>query len=159
MAYCTAANIISQIPLLPQTTTAAGYTATAAIIASHISRADALIDGKCAARYTVPFTTTPALVQSISEDITSYYTFRSLFSRDNQNINSWVDRYKEAIKMLDEIRDGNLDLVGAVELTPEKEIEERITSTTENYYPFFDVDSDLSWAFNADELDDVGDNR
>lgn len=158
MAYSSSTNILSLLPSLPNTTTVTG------VISSHITRADALIDAKIGRRYSVPLSPTPPLLGSLSEDITVYYTYRSFYTQDNTNRSDYFGELKdEALKTLDEIRDGKIDLVN----TAGSLIEERTTestsgvldSTTKDNAPFFDIDDELNWKFNDELLDDVADHR
>ena len=162
MSYSTYTSILLILPGLPQTSTAEGYTETVSIIQSHQSRADSIIDSKCARRYSVPFATTPTLIQTISEDLTSYFAYRSFFTQDNQNKNEYYEEIaKNALELLEEIRAGKIDLVDS----SGNVVDERATTDSElidtstDYQSFFDIDSTTSWGFNSDEIDSVGDNR
>lgn len=165
MAYCLASEVIGLFPGLPQTSTAAGYSTTSVLIASHITRADSLIDGKCARRYAVPFattsTSTPPLIHSLSQDITAYFTYRSKFSGDNQNRFEYLDDlYKLAMDTLDAISKSEMDVVdtsGAV--IGETGESTRVYSSTQNYTPLFDVDDEKSWKFDPDRISAIGDSR
>lgn len=164
MAYSTSTTITLLLPGLPQTTSAAGHSTTIAIIEQHITRADNIINGMIAQRYNVSgFTTSvPPLLKTISEDITSYFSYRSFFSGDNQNFNEWTDEYKAAMESLKKIREGDLDLVNSTgSLLPEVESSsvDRIESTTQDYQPFFDEDGVTDWAVDDDKLTNIKDNR
>jgi phage gp36-like protein len=159
MAYCSATGIFFLVlPQLPDTVTVTN------IINRHIARADGLINSKISKRYTVPITTTPPLLASLSEDITVYYTYRSFYSQDNLNRSEYLEELKnEAASILDEIRDGKIDLVDINGSVIEENSSEATTgildSTTKDYQPFFDIDDSLNWAFDSDRLDDIKDNR
>ncbi|MFZ5998055.1 MAG: gp436 family protein [Nitrospirota bacterium] len=72
-----------------------------------ISQADAEIDSYCAGKYTVPFTTVPAVVKKISVDIAIY----NLYSRKVEEIpDTRKDRYNNAIRQLKRIADGTITL-------------------------------------------------
>lgn len=162
MAYSTDTSILAILPGLPQTTTAARYTNTVSLIGNHISRADNLINSKIAKRYDVPFTTTPPIIKTLSEDITSYFTYRSVFSGDNQNDNQWTDKFKDAVEILDQIRDGKMDLIDTSgSLVPERSTTAStiVDSNTRQYAPFFNVDTSTSWEHDPDLLDEVEDDR
>ena len=164
MAYSTSTTITLLLPGLPQTTSAAGHSTTIAIIEQHIARADNVINGKIATRYQVSnFTSSvPPLLKTISEDITSFYTYRSLFSSDNQNLSEWTDKFEEAMKMLKELHDGDMDLVdennNIIDEITTSAID-RIESTTQDYQPFFDEDEPVDWKTDDDKLTNIKDNR
>lgn len=165
MSYSTATSILIILPGLPQTTTSSGYTATAALIGSHITRADNIINGKIARRYDVGgfVSSAPPLLQTVSEDIASYFSYRSLYSSDNQNFNEWTDKFKDAMTILDEILNGDLDLVDSSgNLISEREsttTNGEVDSNTIDTQSFFDVDEPTEWAFDSDMLDTVAGNR
>lgn len=159
-------SILDILPGMPQTTTSGGYTATSVMINSHIVRADNIINSKIANRYNVSvfnsIGSAPPLLISLSEDIASYYTYRSQFSSDNQNVNEWIDKFKDAIEMLDMIRNGEMDLVNSVgsiigEITdPTVDL---VSSNTEDFQSFFDEDDSLSWKVDEDKKDEIDDAR
>jgi len=166
MPYSTNTTIVTLLPGLPQSSGAQGWTQNQARIDSHISRADNLINAKIGNRYDVSeFDTSgsvPPLCKTLSEDIASWFTYRSEFSGDNQNDNEWTDKFKMAIEMLDQIRDGEMDLLN----TAGSLIEERATnvfdlidSNTKNYTPFFDEDGPTEWKVDDDKLDSIEDDR
>jgi hypothetical protein len=166
MSYSTNTSILILLPGLPQTTTSAGYTSTLALIEDHIARADNVINGKIAKRYDVSgFDTTgsvPPMLITISEDISSFYTYRSLYSSDNQNYNEWMDKFDEAMELLNEIRDGDIDIVNSTGSIIEERTsatQDKIISSTENYQTFFDIDEPTDWKFDDDRKDEVADER
>jgi hypothetical protein len=77
MSYCSITAIYSNLPLIPNTATANGFVRAKEVIESHIRRTDGIIDGKCARRYSLPFSPVPPMIRSIAEDIVSWYTLRS----------------------------------------------------------------------------------
>lgn len=164
MGYSTATSILLILPGLPQTDTSSGYTATVAVIEAHITRADNLINSKVVDRYDVSgfATSVPPMVKTISEDITSFYSFRSFYSQDNQNYSEYLDKFQESIKMLDEIRNSNMDLIDA----SGNIISDRTTASFDlvdgnniDYQSYFDVDEPTAWKFDEDLKDEVEDGR
>lgn len=165
MSYSTLSSILLLFPNLPQTTTTSGYSVTAAVITPHITRADNVINGKISGRYDVKnfATSVPPLLQTISEDIASYFSFRSFFSNDNQNFSEWTDKFKDAIDLLNEIRDGEIDLVDSsgnviseLEATSSNGM---VDSNTMDTQSFFDIDEPTEWKFDDDALSSVEDKR
>ena len=163
MAYCSTSAILSLLPGLPQTTATSGYTATAALIAKSISRADSLIDSSCARRYSVPFGTTPPLIGSISEDLTCYFTYRSLYTQDNSNRTEYFEELRDnCLKWLDEIVERKRDLVDSSgNVISEKTVANTtfIDSSHYDYQPFFDIDEPTDWKFADDLKSSVDGNR
>lgn len=74
-------------------------------VTAAIARADAEIDGYCAVKYSVPFTTVPAVVAGLSLDMSLYYLYkRRTVSEDVQKA------YDNAIARLKDIAKGLLSL-------------------------------------------------
>lgn len=71
------------------------------------SDADSLIDGYICARYTVPLTTVPALIVGIAADITRHELWHGKGTEEIE------ERHTAAIKLLTQIRDGEISLPGA----------------------------------------------
>jgi len=161
MSYATFTSVITMLPGLPQsaTTTTEAYTITTNLITQHLTRAYNLINTKLSKKYAAPFTTTniPPMCTSLEEDIASYYTMRSLYTRDAQNDASFiVEHYDRAITILDELSECKLDLLDA----NGAQVGFRVSSadkfqTTTDFPPVFELDSVTSWAVSTDRLDDV----
>ena len=130
----------------------------------HITRADNIINTTLNKRYTVPFdtgTATPPVIKTISTDLAAFFIMRTLFTKDNQNVNDWVDDLKAmAIDMLKKLENGETALmdVNDVEITSISEGHE-ISSNTSNYTPIFNIDDEKNWAVDEDHLDDIADER
>ena len=166
MPYSTETTIALLLPGLPSSAGATGFTRIQAQIVLHIARSDALINSKIATRYDVSgFDTSgsvPPLVRMLSEDITSFYTYRSQFSGDNQNQNDWIEKFESAMEDLEAIRDGSMDLVNtAGSLIGERSATaiELVSSNTKNYTPLFDEDSVTAWKVDDDKLTAIKDSR
>lgn len=72
-----------------------------------IAQADAEIDSYCASKYSVPFTTVPAIVKKCSVDIAIY----NLYSRKVEEIpETRASRYKNAIRQLEGISKGLISI-------------------------------------------------
>jgi phage gp36-like protein len=152
----TATSILPLLPTLPQTTTGGNYSITVSRISLHITRAEAYINGKISSRYDVSgytSSTAPPMLRQIAEDITSFYYLRSVFTGDNQNISEWVENYGEALKLLDEIRDGKVDLVNtAGSLIGASTTTSPIESSTKDLEPTFNEGDELDWNVDTDKL-------
>ncbi len=164
MAYSTNTSVLLLLPGLPQSAGADGYANILSRVGLHITRADNIIDGKISNRYDVSqFTSSvPPLLRAISEDIVAYYTYRSEFSGDNQNDNEWTDKFKDALEDLNEIREGDMDLINtAGSLIGEREssVVDMIESNTMDYAPTFGEDDVKSWVVDNDKLDAIKDDR
>lgn len=159
MAYADTATVLKIVPGI----TTINDSAASDALNEHVRRADAIINGKLARRYAVPFTSTavPPLVREIAEDISAAMLFRSLFSRDSQNKNNNLEEQKdEAFKLLDELSQYDIDLVNtAGTLLAEKNVGTLVDSSTENFFPVFDVGSVTSQIIDPDRLKDIADKK
>ena len=164
MSYSTNTSILFILPGLPQTDTTEGYTTTVAIIEDHIDRADNIINSKIVKRFDVSqfATEVPPMLKTLSEDISSYFTYRSLYSGDNQNFNEWTDKFNMAMELLNELKEGEIDLVddsGNIIEDRTTATIDRIVSSTEDYQPFFDEDDPLDWKLDDEKKDSIKDAR
>lgn len=110
MPYCTKTDIEKMIPAaaVTQLTDDEG---TGAQISSRVSeaiaQADSEIDAYCASIYTIPFSPVPDLVRKFSVDIAIYH----LYSRRLEEMPEVrYQRYKDAIKQLEDIAKGLMSL-------------------------------------------------
>lgn len=140
--------------MLPQTSTDTGYTDTVAKVQAYIPRAESIVNGKVIRRYDVSgFTSTsgghPPLLETLAKDICCYYVYRSFFSGDNANVNEWVDKFRDNLGILDEIRDGKLDLCDANGNIQAERAESSISgvvdSNTHEFSPSFNEGDPLEW--------------
>jgi len=107
LAYVTATLVYAD-RLSRLTTTVA----SASIVSSYIAKAESIIDGYAARRYTLPFTDTPPLVTELAKDLTICYTLMDGYTQDNNNRNAWVgDKLKDIYETLERVGNGSIQLV------------------------------------------------
>lgn len=167
MAYATATTLLIYLPGLPSSSTAEGYTSTLEIMSNTVIRATDITNGYVISRYDVSSFNTagsvPPLLKTITEDIAAYYTMRSLYSGDNQNLNEWIEKYQESMELLQKIRESDMDLFDtAGNLIPDRETGSNtrlVDSNTRAYNPTFGEDSSTSWNVDENKLDALGDTR
>ena len=93
----------------------------------------------------------PAIIESLAEDIASYFVMRGMYSGKSPSINEWIEKYKEAKDTLKEIAEGTLQIegitlkVGAVQ------------SSTKDYKRTFDERDETNWKTDPDKLEDLAD--
>jgi len=95
--------------------------------------------------------TIPAIVESLAEDIASYYVMRGLYSGKMPSTNEWIDRYKEAKETLKKIAEGTLQIEG---ITLKVGI---IQSSTKDYKRTFDERDETNWKTDPNKLEDLAD--
>jgi phage gp36-like protein len=128
-------------------------------VEGHIARADSIIDGYIAQRYSLPLGTTPAIIETVSTELAAYYVGRAMHARDTQTRNDWIDDFRNnAIATLKMIAAGELLLIssaGAVIAASES----MVHSNNSDYTPVFDVDDIINQSVDADKLDAIADER
>ena len=95
--------------------------------------------------------TTPAIIKSLAEDIASYYVMRGLYSGKMPSTNEWIDRYKEAKKLLEKIAEGTLQIEGITLKIG------TVQSSTKDYKRTFDERDETNWKTDPDKLEDLAD--
>lgn len=157
--YATTTSISQLLPYALKTNTTTGDTVGTSNFSKHIDRAEGLVNGYIAGRYSLPFTTVPPILITITEDISCYYFIRSTYVQDGQRKNEYADAFKDAIGQLESIRDGKTPLAltnGSLipQITTSKYL-----SSTKGYSPTFNEDDPEDWDIDADKLTDIGSER
>jgi phage gp36-like protein len=112
MAYSTQSDLVEQISsasLIELTDDAGAGTVDESVVTRAIADADALIDSYCGKRYTVPFSTVPAIVRKMSVDIAIYNLYARPVHMDETPA-SRRDRYRDAVDILKAIARGDISL-------------------------------------------------
>lgn len=157
--YATTTSFSSLIPNLLAGNTTTADTAGEAALSAHITRAESIVNSYLSARYSLPFTTVPPIVRTLSEDIASWFHIRGVSVQDGQRDNPWYLTYKDDLKILEGIRDGKtqLSLTDGSILGPIST--NRFLSSTDGYSRTMDLDDPKNWGVDQDRLDDIADRR
>jgi phage gp36-like protein len=103
MPYCTQSDILEQLPeeeLIAVTDDNGLGEVDASAVARAIADGDAEIDTYCGGRYTVPFTTVPAIIRKLSVDLAIYH----LYGRRKGTLpEERKGRYESAVRLLRDI--------------------------------------------------------
>jgi phage gp36-like protein len=111
MPYCTLDDIKGQIPeanIIQLTDDEGLGVVNQSRVDKAISVADSIIDGYLRGRYTLPLSTVPELIKTIAIDITVYKLYERGLELEMPEAMS--NRYKNAIKLLDQIQKGLVKL-------------------------------------------------
>jgi phage gp36-like protein len=109
MSYSVKADILEQLDEaeLIRLTDPDGAAVDDDVVARAIEDADATIDAYCQGRYTIPLSPVPDKIRQVSVDIAIY----NLFSRRGDTApETRKDRHKDAIRFLEKVAEGKLDL-------------------------------------------------
>ncbi|MBN2544580.1 MAG: DUF1320 domain-containing protein [Spirochaetes bacterium] len=79
-------------------------------IAALISAAEAEVNGYLAKQYKLPLTIVPDAVKNVTIDIAIYKILGRKGIKKDSEESIWIDRYKNAIKFLEGVRDGKNDI-------------------------------------------------
>lgn len=123
-------------------------------VLTHVANADALINAYVGTVYALPFSTTPALIEKLSGEITAYLIMRTEFSRDAINLSQYLAEYEKAIKTLEEIRDGKLLLFNSsnAELAKSGDV---LQSNNMDYNTTFDMAEPENQNIDTRLIDDI----
>lgn len=124
--------------------------------------ADSIIDMKCCKRYSVPFSPVPPAIKSLSTSLSSWNALRTIYTQEvPASIQQIKDNYDIAIKMLDDIWNGDMDIPSgtAGANVTEAGAGTKYWSSNMNYTPTFDVDDELLWRTDTDRLSDIAAGR
>ncbi|MCL4492330.1 MAG: DUF1320 domain-containing protein [Nitrospirae bacterium] len=111
MPYCTLDDLKKAIPesSIIQLTDDAGLgVVDQAKVDDAIAYADQLIDGYLRGRYTLPLSTVPGLIKTLSVDLAIFHLYGR--KSDDEFPDAVMARYKNAIKLLEQIQKGLISL-------------------------------------------------
>jgi phage gp36-like protein len=111
--YCTLDDLRAQVPeaVLVDLTDDEGTGAiNADRVNAAIASASSEIDGYCQSRYPVPFDPVPPFIKKLAVDITLYNLFARRGYDEDSADRSILDRYKNAVRVLENIAKGVVTL-------------------------------------------------
>lgn len=147
MAYTTAAKVYEAWADITETEAGADRVTNA------ISYADAIIDASLTHRYTVPFSSTPTIIEGISTDFAAYIT---KYRKDPRVVTDPQTELERQVALsannLEQLKTGAMNI-------PDESQKQLVESDTEDYHPIFDVGPELEQIVDEDRLDDIEDAR
>lgn len=109
VSYTSVDHIQDILPMIGSVTTL-----TSTQIFKFAAAAESLINAKISKNYAIPITQDVPVLQSLATDISIYYILtKRLFTSQQLEDSPWPDRYKEAMKTIDEIADGKTLLLNS----------------------------------------------
>lgn len=130
----------------------AGSDANGAAMATRmIVKAEALVNGAAATRYSMPFTTIPPDMIRIAQELTCYYLIEATTYQEGKE-NSATKRFERVFDDVKALREATLVLTYTNgSLVPTKTA--RMTTNTD-YTPIFGLDDPKDWKVDQREIDD-----
>lgn len=121
------------------------------IIAMHILSVDAEIDGKIRSKVTIPFVgEAPEIIRSISRDLVTFRTLRSLYGSQTEEYQDWIEQYKtDQMQLLDDIQSCKVILDPALTT-----IVSRLKSNTRNKEAIFTLQDPTQQDYHPTSSDD-----
>ena len=147
MAFCETTDVLTNLNM-------SATEVPTALLAKAIIKADAEIRAAFSSDLLAALDalgTIPAIIKSLAEDIASYFVMRGLYTGRSPSINEWIDKYKEAIKTLEKIAAGNLQIEGITLKIG------TVQSSTKDYKRTFDERDETNWKTDPDKLEDLAD--
>lgn len=108
MPYSTVSGMMLSLPAVASRTNI-----TSSNMYAFLVRGQSIIDAKIARLYPLPLTSTIPILEPINSDLAVYLMLRRFFTQEKSNDSAWVDRYKDAMGLLDEIASGEIPLLDA----------------------------------------------
>lgn len=123
-----------------------------------ILRQESIIDAYLARRYAVPLNPVPALINQVASDLSLF----AMLAEKNPEVPDFLQpRYDRSIKILEMLRDGEMDLTSQTLVSTG---DSEAWSSTQDFHPIFDpsldaidqrVDKDQVDDAKADRIDDI----
>lgn len=130
-------------------------------ISHHAGMAEALINAKISGRYSLPFTSTIPMLETLATDLGIYNVLSSRISlRSKDSVHPWYQRFKNAMSTLDDIADGRLPLVTSSgdRLSGRGDVGE-VYSNRMNYHPTTEEIPVSTQLVDPDKIEDALDDR
>lgn len=138
MSYGTATGVSNNLSDYTELNDAG--TISVEMVAECRTAADGIIDAKIAAvvsAATLPLAAPPAVVDNISDDLTTYFILRRVFTGKDPNDSEWVDKfYVRPLELLDSLLENPQIIEEAQGDTP---LDDNVASTTEDHDRVFSV--------------------
>ena len=148
--YTTVPNVLS---LYPRVGSLASV--NSASIAFYIDQAENEINGYLANNYTLPFSSSPPMITTLSTEYSLVKILERFFTQEVGSTNAWVEeRKKYIVDTLSKINDGTLGLVTSSGELIVYNAGDTIFSNTMNYTPTFTMLDETLQQIDSDRLED-----
>lgn len=133
VSYTTVGLLKDQVPRVAKLTSVESDS-----LARSLSLAQAEINGKIAGKVQLPLTVDVPFLTTLATNLGAYYVLRRHFSTDKTNKSDWVMQFRDdAYKMIDQIVNGEVDLVDVDGQPVPVSSNHKPWSSTTDYKPTF----------------------
>jgi len=130
-------------------------TVTSSNIAFYIDQAENEINGHLINNYTLPFSATPPIIESISTEYSLIKILERFFTQGVGSENKWVDeRRKIVFQYLDKLNNGEIGLFNSSKELIAYKSGDAIYSNTKGYDPTFTMLDETLQEIDSDRIDD-----
>ena len=156
VSYTTVSDVFKTLPDI-----GSASNITSETIAHFIGEAEALINARIAQRYSMPIKAQVPLLKNLATDLAIYRLLsRKILKLPRTADEGWLDRYKESLKVLDQVASGEIMLIDTSGDVVEQRTDIRqLDSTTRKYLPTFHEAGWLDMVQDEDKIDDTLDER
>jgi len=156
ITYCTVDDMLTTLPEIGSVSTV-----TSAILAHYAGRAEAEINGRISARYVVPVSPVPPILNAIAIDLSIYYTLgRKPLVGSQSKSDPWLEKFKESRDLLMDIANGVVPLVDDAGTVIEASTTQGpFWSNKESYNPTFYEGEPEDWGTDATKVEDEQNKR
>jgi len=161
--YFTTTSIPIVLPGFLKGDTTTSDTNGVEIFSRAIENTEGYINSVLAKRYDMSDLTTtsiPPLLRMLTENLAIYEVLKKTGYRANER-NEFLDDFKNAKDLLMQIAEGDIDLAytdGSVVPVSSSEIS-KMKSTTEDYHAITNLDNEVNWKVDDDQLDEIENER
>jgi phage gp36-like protein len=122
-----------------------------------IAKAEGMINGRLAKKYTVPFSPAPQQVKSMAQDLSFYYIMRRFYTQHaKKDENSWLENYREGvIEELKAINDGSAVIIdNSGSIIDVRTDQQQLWSDVEDYNPTMDNRNEIAQRIDPERIED-----
>lgn len=156
LSYTTVAQITQTVPAIGSATSI-----LSADIAAEAGKIQAMIDGKLATRYSVPFSPVPPIIEAIATDCSAYALLTKRMWASNRTIDEkMVSGLKSAFDFLDALASGSMALVNSAgTLVSGRTDRAQIDGSHMDFLPTFDEHHVYDQIQDEDKIEAIYDER
>lgn len=121
----------------------------------YVSQAESEINGRIGMRYTLPFSSTPALIEAIATEYAFIKLMDRFYTAEAPGKNDWKEvRRKELKELIKDVADGKVTLVDSSYAIIGMSATSQVASDTSGYTPTFNHLDPTQQVIDVDRLDD-----